>query len=316
MSVLIKVNIQSFQALFHQSLTVIMKPRINTDSFLTHYSEKHNELEFGQENSRQLTVGYPNRMLKQKAIPAYIAIFADLMTLLLCFFVLLLSMSELDVIRLKMVSESLHNAFGVEEPVIPEPIPMGTSIIKQTFSPNPSDMTVIQQIRQTADPNKPILETTDLQLYLQAKQQHQLTQIKQALRAQIDESILQIETRDDRVVIIIDEQASFPSGLASIKPTFMPVLNVIAEALADIDAPLVVSGHTDNRPLNTSQYRSNWELSGSRATSVVHELLRYPQYHTERFRVEGYADTRPLTENDTKSGRARNRRVEIAVLTQ
>lgn len=293
-----------------------MKPRINTGSFPSLHSKNINELENGQLINQKLIPGNSNRMLKRKAIPAYIAIFADLMTLLLCFFVLLLSMSELDVVRLKVVAQSMHNAFGVEPPEVPEPIPMGTSIIRQTFSPNPSDMTVIQEVRQTGDPTKPILESSDLNLYLQAKQQRQLMQLKKALHQQIDEGILQVETREDRVVITIDEQASFPSGLASIKPAFIPVLKVIAEALTETDDPLVVSGHTDDRPLSTQQYRSNWELSGSRATSVVHELLRYPEYQAERFRVEGYADTRPITENNTESGRARNRRVEIAVLTQ
>lgn len=293
-----------------------MKPRINTGSFPSLHSIQDNELEGGQLIHQKLIPGSANRMLKRKAIPAYIAIFADLMTLLLCFFVLLLSMSELDVVRLKMVAQSMHNAFGVTPPEVPEPVPKGTSIIRQTFSPNPSDTTVIQAVRQDAAPTNPILETNDLNLYLQAKQQRQLIQLQQALHKQIDEGILHVETRDDRVVITIDEQASFPSGLATLKPAFIPVLEVIAKALTDTDDPLVVSGHTDDRPLNTSQYRSNWELSGSRATSVVHEFLRYPEYQAERFRVEGYADTRPITENDTESGRARNRRVEIAVLTQ
>ncbi|WP_417550502.1 OmpA family protein [Methylophaga sp.] len=293
-----------------------MKPRINTALIPSANFENLDELVNGQMINQKRTPSASNRMVKRKVIPAYIATFADLMTLLLCFFVLLLSMSELDVIRLKMVAQSMDNAYGVTPPEVPETIPMGTSIIKQTFSPNPSDVTVIQQVRQTGDPTKPILNTNDLNLYLQAKQQRQLMQIKQALQKQIDEGILQVETREDRVVITIDEQASFPSGLASIKPAFLPVLKTIAEALAETDDPLVISGHTDNRPLSTSQYRSNWELSGSRATSVLHELLRYPEYQAERFRVEGYADTRPITENDTDSGRARNRRVEIAVLTQ
>jgi len=293
-----------------------MKPRINTVLIPSANHENLNGLVNGQMTNHERTPGAANRMVKRKAIPAYIAIFADLMTLLLCFFVLLLSMSELDVVRLKMVAQSMHNAFGVEQPEEPDPIPKGTSIVRQTFSPNPSDMTVIQEVRQDADPDNPILETSDLNLYMQAKQQRQLMEIKEALKEQIDEGLLQVETREDRVVITIDEQASFPSGLASIKPAFVPVLKTIADALANIEDPLVVSGHTDDRPLNTSQYRSNWELSGSRATSVVHELLRYPEYQAERFRVEGYADTRPLTENDTESGRARNRRVEIAVLTQ
>lgn len=101
-----------------------MKPRITTGSFPTNFSDNFEALEYEQAINHQLKMGSSNRMLKRKALPAYIAIFADLMTLLLCFFVLLLSMSELDVTRLKMVAESMHNAFGVTPPEIPEPIPM------------------------------------------------------------------------------------------------------------------------------------------------------------------------------------------------
>ena len=93
-----------------------MKPRINTVLIPSANYEDLNELVNGQMTNQKRTPGTSNRMVKRKAIPAYIAIFADLMTLLLCFFVLLLSMSELDVVRLKMVAQSMHNAFGVEQP--------------------------------------------------------------------------------------------------------------------------------------------------------------------------------------------------------
>jgi chemotaxis protein MotB len=77
---------------------------------------------------------------------------------------------------------------------------------------------------------------------------------------------------------------------------------------------IVVAGHTDNIPINTLRYRSNWELSSSRATSVVHQLLADSEILPVRFVLEGHAETQPLITNDTSENRARNRRVEIIVL--
>ena len=94
----------------------------------------------------------------------------------------------------------------------------------------------------------------------------------------------------------------------------MPILKKINEVLTQTDGLIAVAGHTDNIPISTSRYRSNWELSTSRATSVVHELLRYNTIPPERFVLEGYADTRPLAPNDSAENRATNRRVEIVVL--
>ena len=84
--------------------------------------------------------------------------------------------------------------------------------------------------------------------------------------------------------------------------------------MSKTDGQIVVAGHTDNIPINTPRYRSNWELSTSRATSVVHQLLADGEMPPERFVLEGHAETQPLMPNDTSENRARNRRVEIIVL--
>jgi len=115
-------------------------------------------------------------------------------------------------------------------------------------------------------------------------------------------------------VIRIREKGSFPSGDARLNKEFLPIIGKIQTVLIKTNGQIAVAGHTDNIPINTPRYRSNWELSTSRATSVVHELLRNGEMLPERFVLEGYADTQPLTTNDTSDNRARNRRVEIIVL--
>jgi chemotaxis protein MotB len=91
-------------------------------------------------------------------------------------------------------------------------------------------------------------------------------------------------------------------------------LKKINDVLKHTSGQVAIAGHTDNIPIHTSRYRSNWELSSSRATSVVHELLNFGDMTSNRFYLEGYADTRPMMPNDTAQNRAQNRRVEIIVL--
>jgi chemotaxis protein MotB len=94
----------------------------------------------------------------------------------------------------------------------------------------------------------------------------------------------------------------------------LPVIAHISDVLTELNTTFVVAGHTDNVPLSNLNYRSNWELSAARATSVVHALLRNKGLQPEQFRVEAYADTRPIRSNLTSQGRAINRRVEIGII--
>jgi chemotaxis protein MotB len=139
-------------------------------------------------------------------------------------------------------------------------------------------------------------------------------EFREALEQEIKDGLIVVESQFSRIVIRIREKGSFPSGDARLNPGFIPILRKIHDVLLTTDGRIAVAGHTDNVPINTVRYRSNWELSTSRATSVVHELLAPGVIPADRFVLEGYADTKPLVPNDTAENRAKNRRVEIIVL--
>lgn len=256
---------------------------------------------------------------QKKGLPAYMATFADLMSLLMCFFVLLLSFAEIDAIKYKMVVMSLEKAFGVQREVIDEAIPKGTSIIAQEFSPGEPKPTPLNIVRQeTTDDTRDVLKITmdaEAVAEAQAKQvAEEVEEFKEALESEIERGLIVVENQLNRIVIRIRERGSFPSGDATLNQDFIPILKKINEVLSQTDGLIAVAGHTDNIPISTARYRSNWELSTSRATSVVHELLNYNTIPPERFVLEGYADTKPLAPNDSSANRATNRRVEIVVL--
>ena len=255
----------------------------------------------------------PRTAAKDILIPRYMGTFADLMTLLLCFFVLLVAMAEIDALKYKMVVNSMEDAFGVDRPE-PEDIVKATSVIQQRFSPTPDNPSPVESIRQASVTDSEVLETEDADVLRIAKANTIRDRLQKALQPALDQELISLETLQDRVLIRINEQASFPSGSAALKPGFTPVLEQIAEALADMATEFVVAGHTDNVPLRSGLYRSNWELSGARATSVVHALLDDRRLQEDQFRIEAYADTQPLQPNDTAAGRAMNRRVEIGII--
>jgi chemotaxis protein MotB len=213
----------------------------------------------------------------------------------------------------------LEKAFGVQREVVDEAIPKGTSIIAQEFSPGEPKPTPLNIVRQeTTDDTKDVLKITmdaEAVAEAQAKQvAEEVEEFKEALESEIERGLIVVENQLNRIVIRIRERGSFPSGDATLNQNFVPILKKINEVLTQTDGLIAVAGHTDNIPINTSRYRSNWELSTSRATSVVHELLKYNTIPPERFVLEGYADTRPLAPNDSIENRAINRRVEIVVL--
>jgi chemotaxis protein MotB len=254
-----------------------------------------------------------------EGLPAYMGTFADLMSLLMCFFVLLLSFAEMDALKYKMVVKSLENAFGVQREIAANEIPKGTSIIAQEFSPGEPKPTPLKQIKQdTVDDAREFLKV-QMDAKEQAEQQEkeikeEAEEFKEALKNEITQGLIDVETQLNRIVIRIREKGSFPSGDARLNRQFVPILKKIHDVLVETDGRIAVAGHTDNIPINTPRYRSNWELSTSRATSVVHELLKLGQMPPERFVLEGYAETEPLAPNDSAINRAKNRRVEIIVL--
>jgi chemotaxis protein MotB len=256
-----------------------------------------------------------------EGLPPWLATFADLMSLLMCFFVLLLSFAEIDAIRFKKMAESLKDAFGVQREVPATEIVKGVSVIKQEWSPSISEPSVISEVRQqTSDEEKEHLELNDQQVKEEARQlleaelQQQVAELQDALESEIEQGLVTVEKEQAKVIIRIQEKGSFPSGSALLDPAFEEVVDRISGVLAAKPGQVVVAGHTDNVPIRSGRFRSNWELSAARAVTVLHALLRNPELAPERVLVEGHADTRPLVPNDTAANRAMNRRVELVMI--
>jgi chemotaxis protein MotB len=284
-------------------------------------------------------------------LPAWMGTFADLMSLLMCFFVLLLSFSEMDVLKFKQIAGSMKFAFGVQNKIEVKDIPKGTSIIAQEFrpgKPEPTPIEVIQQ--QTMEMTQQMLEfqagdetsaggrqeqrgsqrggqsqsTDDAQAEasqtVQAQEQAQQEQINdlvkkiaEQLETQIQDGAIELESLGQQITIRIRENGSFPSGSAYLQPKFKPIIREIGELLNTVPGEIMVAGHTDDRGIDSELFKSNWDLSTQRAVAVAAEILKVPGFDKARLIVAGFADTRPLVPNSNALNRRRNRRVEITI---
>lgn len=262
----------------------------------------------------------------------WITTFADLMSLLMCFFVLLLSFAELDLMKFKAIAGSMKLAFGVQREIRALEVPLGTSIVAQDFSAGKPQPTVVNEVRQqSSDDDKQSLDFTDALADGEegdgsgtgspgeggdlGEQQARIDAraLTLALKEEIEKGMIEIETEGATVVVRIREKGSFPSGSARFDPAFLPVADKLRDSLAQMAGRIAVAGHTDNVPISTRQYRSNWDLSSARAVSVVHALLEQSGISPDRIVAEGHGEAHPLADNATAEGRALNRRVEITV---
>ncbi|MEW8626134.1 MAG: flagellar motor protein MotB [Candidatus Thiodiazotropha sp.] len=262
-----------------------------------------------------------------QGLPPWLATFADLMSLLMCFFVLLLSFAEVDAQRFKKMAESMKDAFGVQREVPAVEIVKGTSVIMQEFSPGKPEPSPIEDIRQiTSDLEQEHLDREDhdatkdvdeakaaMQAELEREVQAQAEELQEMLETQISEGLIDVVTESTNIIIRIQEKGSFPSGRANLNPDFFEVISKITEVIATTPGKIIVAGHTDNIPISTKRFRSNWELSSARAVTVVHAMLSNASIEEERFLIQGFADSQPLVDNDTAENRAHNRRVELVI---
>jgi len=286
-------------------------------------------------------------------LPAWMGTFADLMSLLMCFFVLLLSFSEMDVLKFKQIAGSMKFAFGVQNKIEVKDIPKGTSIIAQEFrpgKPEPTPIEVIQQ--QTMEMTQQMLEfqagdetsaggrqeqrgterggqsqSTADEMSAQAMQkakdeleqasQEQVNELVKKIAEQLDQQIqdgaIELESLGQQITIRIRENGSFSSGSAFLQPKFKPIIKEIAELLNTMPGEIMISGNTDNQGINSELFSSNWDLSSKRAVAIAHEMIKVPGFDQSRLLVVGHADTRPLVPNTNALNRRRNRRVEISI---
>ncbi|MDH3633424.1 MAG: flagellar motor protein MotB [Gammaproteobacteria bacterium] len=269
----------------------------------------------------------------EEGLPPWLATFADMMALLMCFFVLLLSFAEMDVLKYKQVAGAMKLAFGVQRIVKATEIPKGTSVIAKQYSPGkPTEVTPLEIMREkTTDDTKTNLDYSDsksrndgamgeaeaeaiAQQKAQREAQAEAEELQDELAEAIGDGLLEIEAFNDRVLIRIRERGSFGSGYAELQQGFLPILKLIANVLNQRDGHFVIAGHTDDIPIETQRFRSNWDLSAARAASVVHYFIQEGDVDPERMEIRALADNEPIVPNDSWENRAKNRRVEISVL--
>lgn len=367
--------------------------------------------------------------------PAWMATFADMATLLMAFFVLILSFAEFNVPKFKQISGSLKNAFGVQRVVpVMEP-PKGTTVLSLNFSPSPEPSLIKEITQQTTETLKPeiekkvekgegdkgsesggesdksekMLETSELAAQLQLaidrgdveieslgenvvvnfkptpaseenlpqmlqetleaieqvkqasgkveqeilfggleekleklafaaqrssdisqtsdsdKNEEQQREKKQkavlaeqalqvALKQEIGQGLVAVERINDKVIVTVGSGGAFPSGSAELTDEAKEIMAQIANVSADGTSMIDVSGHTDNVPLIFgSRFRDNWDLAAARASSVVQAIEATDLVSSDRMQAVSFGESKPIEANDSATGRAKNRRIEIVI---
>ncbi|MDH3335596.1 MAG: OmpA family protein [Rhodospirillaceae bacterium] len=262
---------------------------------------------------------------KAGGAPSWMVTFADLMALLLTLFVLLLSFATMEVQRFKDLSGSLRDAFGFQkESVLTGIIEIeGTAQHKAQTKTLPVPVaTVLPPEEQTnddtpADTPTPAAQTVTPPDEFARQSQQTYSRLQDEMSDEIENALIDVVSSGDVTIIRFPDQVSFMSGSGELLEQFLPVMQkivaVLEETLKSGNGHIIISGHTDDVPISTERYRSNWDLSSARAASVAHYLLANTNIEPSRITVQGYADSRPLVENNSPGNRARNRRVEISI---
>jgi chemotaxis protein MotB len=244
--------------------------------------------------------------------------YADLITLLMIFFVVLYSMSKVDAQRFAAVAESLNKALGGGTPAKIElsSSPVGPSLFT---TGTPSSKTTAPG--KGTDPNNTAY--TDPAASANAGQGNGDTEKMSidAIKAKLDKfagdngiKATLVTTIEERgLVVSIQETLLFESGSADITTRARDILEKISTVLASAPNQIKVEGHTDNLPINTAKFPSNWELSVIRSTNVVH-ILQHDGITPNRLSAAGYGEFRPISSNDTDAGRGKNRRIDLIIL--
>lgn len=252
-------------------------------------------------------------------LPGWLVTFSDMMSLLLTFFILLLTFADMEVKRFRQVAASMKEALGVQRDYVAEQIPMGTSVVMKEFKPGKQDMIDFESIdhRFTVEPaeSRELQEIAEKQEEKDNIQEIRETeqQLKALLKQEIEDGQIEVTSEGANLILRIQEKATFQSGSATLQKKFLPLLSKISRTVSEVSGQVDVIGHTDNLPISNDRFRSNWELSTSRAVSVAHALLEASRIDPKRVTILGKGETDPIADNRLQESRARNRRVEVII---
>jgi chemotaxis protein MotB len=248
--------------------------------------------------------------------------YADLITLLLIFFVILYAMSSLDTDKYNIVTGSLSETFKSGSTVLEG----GDGILDGGKTPESKPESVVGNAYATAKPTDGSDEQTENETpsareLAFREQEAKLAELMGVITHYVEENNLDeqifVADKPQGIEITLSDRFLFDVGKADLKSPALPALQQLSGLFKDIGATISIEGHTDNTPVSSaSSYNDNWELSGARALSVLRFFLDHEGLNPDTFQYAGYADTRPAADNTTVAGKQKNRRVEIIVLRQ
>jgi chemotaxis protein MotB len=234
--------------------------------------------------------------------------YADFITMLIAFFVVMYSLSTVNEGKYRVLSDSLVAAFRS----------VNINARGQQVAPGavaPAAAPALQQVRPKPAVMPVNAKEEERKRQAREKMREMAKEIMQALNPLVKEGKVSVTEGLKGITVEINASVLFPVGEAKLQPAAVKALRAVAEVAAGADFPVTVEGHTDPTPIATAHFPSNWELSGARASSVV-RLFVDAGVAPQRLTATGYGEQRPVASNDTQEGRARNRRVTILIEAQ
>jgi chemotaxis protein MotB len=244
--------------------------------------------------------GHPEHENHERWLVSY----ADFMTLLFAFFVVMFATSQTDKARAQQVSDSVKEALdkgGVAAAV--HEILGGT--VDEKGKGNAQMKGAGGSQAQNVKPQAAIAELLPSMQYL-----------SKSLEGEIHQGKIEMHLEPRGLVVSLRQATFFPSGADTVDPNTYSSVEKIAQIIHDLPNSVRLEGHTDAVPIHTARFRSNWELSAARAIAMMELFSGRFEIPPQRMAIAGYADTSPLDSNDTPEGRAHNRRVDIVILNQ
>jgi chemotaxis protein MotB len=236
--------------------------------------------------------------------------YADFITLLFAFFVVMFAVSQVDTKKMGRFTESVQVAtrWGLFEDSGSDQMAAVAAGTGQGMA-RTATQTPHTEARAEAEARRAQAEAA-------ARAQAEATQasIQRELEGLLGEGQVELSQSDEGVIVRLREAAFFDSGSATLRSESHDALGEVAASLRQLPNDMRIEGHTDPLPIRTAAFRSNWDLSAARAASVLGYFTRHARIPERRLSVAGYAASRPLAPNDTAEGRRQNRRVDIVVL--
>lgn len=276
-----------------------------------------------------------NRSAQSNTHDRWLITYADLITLLMIFFVVMYSMSQVDSAKYETLSSALNSTFSSGSGNLPDNV----GILDGAYTRKPGETGALDtqldgaldgdkdaaqaDVSTTQKPeeqSKPVMigqiTEKDIAFRKQEEQlQHVMSTIQQYIKDNKLESQITVTDTPKGVEVRLSDSLLFALGKADLTSAAYPTMDKLASLFGQLDTTISIEGHTDNLAMASGgRYKDNWELSAERALSVLRYFVDEKKLDSKTFQIAGYGDTRPVDSNDTDAGRKKNRRVEIIIL--